>query len=197
MTLQDFQVSDVHEQVIRVDEADRPIGPAGKIDVHLTGALHRAFSVFLFDAAGRTLLQKRAAGKYHSGGLWANSCCGHPRPGEPVGRAGERRVGEELGLDVSLQHAFFARYRAELDNGLVENEFVHVLFGRCCDTPRPDAAEASAVRWTSLQELACEISRHPQHFSKWLVHYVTRHGPDLGNHRERLMVHASCARNTP
>jgi|AntAceMinimDraft_11_1070367.scaffolds.fasta_scaffold01181_1 isopentenyl-diphosphate delta-isomerase len=191
MTLQEFPVSDVREQVIRVDESDGPIGPAGKIDVHLTGTLHRAFSVFLFDASGRTLLQKRADGKYHSGGLWTNSCCGHPRPGEPVGSAAERRVGEELRLDVSLKHAFCARYRAELDNGLIENEFVHVFFGRCCDTPTPNAAEASAVSWSTLEELTCKISKQPQHFSKWLIHYVITHGAEIRNHHWKLISQTS------
>ena len=118
------------EQLILVDESNRATGHAGKTAVHRAGLLHRAFSIFMVDERGRMLLQQRSRKKYHSGGLWANSCCGHPRPGERTVTAARRRLGEELGVDGALSFGFFARYQAELDDGMHENEFVYVYFGR-------------------------------------------------------------------
>jgi isopentenyl-diphosphate delta-isomerase len=186
MNQMDFSAADLREQVIRVDEDDRAIGPAGKIDVHRSGELHRAFSVFLFDHSGRLLLQKRARGKYHSGGLWANSCCGHPRPGEAARAAAERRLREELGVDVSVRPAFFARYRAALGNGLIENEFVHMMFGHCAGTPRPNPDEASAVQWIELETLETQIANRPQDFSEWLRHYLRAHRGEIASQARRL-----------
>ena len=117
------------EQLILVDERNRAIGSGGKQAIHRSGLLHRAFSIFMVDQQGRILLQQRSPRKYHSGGLWANSCCGHPRPGERTISAARRRLGEELGLDDALAFGFFARYRADLDHGMHENEFVYVYFG--------------------------------------------------------------------
>ncbi len=186
MNRKDFSTADLREQVIRVDENDRELGPAGKIHVHRTGELHRAFSVFLFDNSGRLLMQKRARDKYHSGGLWANSCCGHPRPGEAARPAAERRLGEELGVNVSLRPAFFSRYRAALGNGLIENEFVHMMFGRCAATPRPNADEASAVQWIELETLETQIAQRPRDFSEWLRHYISVHRLQIASHARRL-----------
>src|SRR5262245_24219746 len=112
------------EQLILVDERNRAVGTGGKDAIHRKGLLHRAFSIFIVDARGRILLQQRNPKKYHSGGLWANSCCGHPRPGERTVVAARRRLNEELGLTAALSFAFFARYRADLDHGMQENEFV-------------------------------------------------------------------------
>src|SRR5882672_3367199 len=118
------------EHLILVDQRNRAIGRAEKWAVHVEGRLHRAFSIFLVDAHGRLLLQRRSRAKYHSAGLWANSCCGHPRPGERTVAAARRRLDEELGVGDPLRFGFFARYRAELDHGMQENEFVYVYFGR-------------------------------------------------------------------
>src|SRR5215470_3815873 len=128
------------EQIILVDESNRAIGVAGKHAVHRAGLLHRAFSIFVVDDRGRILLQQRNPKKYHSGGLWANSCCGHPRPGERTVTAARRRLKEELGVSAALSFGFFARYRAELDHGMQENEFVYVYFGALAMEPRPDPA---------------------------------------------------------
>src|SRR5205085_8951 len=111
--------------------------------------LHRAFSIFIVDERGRILLQRRSAKKYHSGGLWANSCCGHPRPGEPTVAAARRRLAEELGLVAPLTFGFFSRYRADLDGGMQENEFVYVYFGPPTGAPEPDPAEVSEVEFAS------------------------------------------------
>src|SRR6516225_11688454 len=112
------------EKVILVDENNRATGAAGKTMVHRRGLLHRAFSIFLLDDRGRIVLQRRNPNKYHSGGLWANSCCGHPRPGEQTLSAARRRLNEELGISDPLEFGFFARYSAELDHGMRENELV-------------------------------------------------------------------------
>src|SRR4051812_34432219 len=117
------------EQLILVDAHDRELGAGEKLQVHLAGALHRAFSIFVFDAAGRLLIQKRAPGKYHSAGLWSNTACGHPRPGEATAPAARRRLREEMGLDCELHEAFEFLYRAELGDALVEHEYDHVFVG--------------------------------------------------------------------
>src|SRR6056297_2507641 len=124
---------DAHEQVILVDERNQPTGVNWKIDAHERGLLHRAFSIFLFSNDGRTLVQKRALTKYHSGGEWANTCCGHPRPDEPISEAARRRLTEELGIDADLTEAFHVRYRASLANEMTENEYVHVFVGISSD----------------------------------------------------------------
>ena len=117
------------ELVVLVDDDDRIIGTAPKLDAHQSGALHRAFSIIVWDSAKRLLLQKRQAGKYHSGGLWTNACCGHPRPGEDVADAARRRLGEEMGFSCPLTNIGTIRYRAALDHSLTEHEIVHVFRG--------------------------------------------------------------------
>lgn len=169
----------VAEQLILVNEANRAVGCEEKWAVHATGLLHRAFSIFLVDDSGRLLLQRRAGGKYHSAGLWANSCCGHPRPGERTLAAARRRLGEELGATVSLRPAFRARYRTELENGLVENELVYVFFGRALPRLEPNPAEVSAVEWVGLDELLADLTRRPARYAYWLLHYLRAHEPAL------------------
>lgn len=115
--------------VILVDEQDRPTGRMEKIEAHRKALLHRAFSIFIFNEKGQMLLHKRAAGKYHSGGLWTNACCSHPQPGEETLAAAENRLVEEMGIRVPLTKAFDFSYRAEFDNGLTEYEFDHVFTG--------------------------------------------------------------------
>src|ERR1041384_1067698 len=117
------------EQVVLGDERDLEVGAGEELAVHRSGTLHRAFSIFVFDHAGRVILQRRAGGKYHSAGLWSNTCCGHPRPGEPVETAAHRRLREEMGFDCSLAWSFTFTYRAVLDRGLTEHEVDHVWVG--------------------------------------------------------------------
>jgi isopentenyl-diphosphate delta-isomerase len=156
------------EQVILVDERDRELGADEKLRAHMKGALHRAFSVFIFDGAGRLLLQKRARGKYHSGGLWSNTACGHPRPGEPTAAAARRRLREEMSLDCELREAFEFVYRAELDGALVEHEYDHVFVGTHDAEPAPDPSEVEEWRWVSMGELRRGLSEEPQSYSYWL-----------------------------
>jgi isopentenyl-diphosphate delta-isomerase len=168
------------EQVILVDERDRELGAGEKLRAHRDGALHRAFSVFIFDGEGRLLLQKRARGKYHSGGFWSNTACGHPRPGEPTAAAARRRLREEMSLDCELRKAFEFVYRAELDGALVEHEYDHVFVGTHDAEPAPDPAEVEAWRWVSLRELREGLSSEPQRYSCWLKVAVE------GEHRLKL-----------
>jgi isopentenyl-diphosphate Delta-isomerase len=155
-------------QVVLVDDNDVEIGTAGKAEVHRTGALHRAFSVFLRDRDGRLLLQRRALGKYHSPGLWTNTCCSHPSPGEPLEVAARRRLREEMGVETALELACAFVYRAELANGLVEHEFDHVFVGECATDPHPDPAEVVEWKWVPPAELESDIDAHPELYTAWL-----------------------------
>lgn len=150
-----------------VDALDREIGTEAKLEAHRSGKLHRAFSVFLFDGGGRLLLQRRALTKYHSAGLWANACCSHPRPGEPVIDAARRRLREELGVACALESALAFVYRAPLDNGLVEHEYDHVLVGRFDGTPVPDPNEVAEWRWAAPAELLTDLHEHRERYAAW------------------------------
>ncbi len=162
-------VEDMEELVVLVDEADREIGVAGKMAVHRSGELHRAISVFVFDANDRVLLQQRAAAKYHSAGLWSNTCCSHPRPDEENVNAAQRRLREEMGVECQLAKAFEFSYRATFANKLIEHEYDHVYFGRFDGVPRLNPDEAAAWRWLEIEQLAVEVKRHPEAYSFWLA----------------------------
>jgi isopentenyl-diphosphate delta-isomerase len=155
------------DNVVLVDAHDAPTGEAPKLEAHRQGLLHRAFSVFLYDSAGRMLLQQRAHAKYHSGGLWTNTCCSHPRPGEATPAAAARRLREEMGVDCRFAPAFEFVYHASFDNGLVEHEYDHVFVGRFDGEPRPDPAEVADWRWAGIEELRAELEAEPERFSAW------------------------------
>ena len=143
-------MQDGEQLVIAVDPQDRATGLVDKVTAHRKGLLHRAFSIFVFDGAGRLLLQRRAAAKYHSGGLWSNTCCSHPRAGESLLDAAHRRLREEMGFDCPLQAVFGFVYRAELDGGMVEHEFDHVVIGRFREGPDPDVREVDDWKWEGV-----------------------------------------------
>jgi isopentenyl-diphosphate Delta-isomerase len=156
------------ERVILVDEQDLPLGSGDKLDVHRAGELHRAFSIFVFSPNGDVLLQRRAEKKYHFAGLWSNSCCGHPRPGETTGEAAVRRLGEELGFQTPLSEQMQLIYRADdPDSGLIEHEYLHVFRGTFVGEPHPDPAEVSAWRWTPIPVLRRAIAKSPGLFTPW------------------------------
>lgn len=157
------------EQVVVVDETDRPIAVLPKLEAHLSGALHRAVSVFITDGGGRVLLQQRAAGKYHSPGLWTNTCCGHPRPDEDPLEAAARRLVDEMGIRCELLPAGTFRYRAELGNGLVEHEIDHVFVGKWRGRPIPDPSEVGAWRWMPLDNLQADVESRPDAYTAWLA----------------------------
>ena len=153
--------------LVAVDMHDREIGRVEKMTAHRRGILHRAFSIFIFDDADRLLLQQRAIGKYHSGGLWSNTCCSHPRAGEPLLDAAHRRLQEEMGFDCPLEPVFGFVYRATLDGGLVEHEFDHVIAGRFAGTPLPDVHEVDDWKWEGLPAVRSRLSEQPEAFTAW------------------------------
>jgi len=173
------------EKLILVDERNHAVGTDGKDLIHRKGLLHRAFSIFLADAQGQIVLQQRNRQKYHSGGLWANTCCGHPRPGERTVSAARRRLHEELGVTATLSFGFFSRYRADLDHGMRENEYVYVFFGRLSGEARPDPAEVAAVQSLPLDEIKRRIGKDPQAFTYWLRHYFDNHLADIARHVDK------------
>lgn len=157
----------MEEQVILVDSSDNELGVEEKMAAHRSGKLHRAISTFVFDSRGRLLLQKRAAEKYHSAGLWSNTCCSHPRPSEHQAHAARRRLGEEMGIECNLDHVFAFTYRAELDNNLLEYEFDHVFFGKFDGEPIPNAEEVEDWKWMTLPQLCQDIKDDPLRYSAW------------------------------
>ena len=170
-------MTETKEQMVLVDDDDRVIGVAEKLEAHRSGALHRAFSVIIWDSACRLLLQKRAAGKYHSGGLWTNACCGHPRPGEEVLEAAMRRLKEEMGFACPLEGLGIIRYRAELDQGMTEHELVHVFRGLYDGVIAPDPEEAEGYQWARLEDVRADVAAMPQRFSVWFREYVAAQWP--------------------
>lgn len=155
------------EQVILVNEHDEPIGVMEKMAAHRQSLLHRAFSVFLFNDKGEMLLQQRALGKYHSGGLWTNACCSHPRPGEDTLSGARRRVKEELGFDVPLHKIFDFTYCASLDNNLTEHEFDHVFVGYYNGAVMPNIAEVHDYCYKSMEDILTSLQTHPHKYTAW------------------------------
>ena len=155
------------ESVILVNDKDMETGVMEKMEAHLTGTLHRAISVFVFNSRGEFLLQQRAHEKYHSGGKWSNTCCSHPRPGESPNSAANRRLKEEMGITCKLIHWFSFTYRAELDHGLVEHEFDHVFIGVTDDEPSPNASEVAAFKYITRDNLEREIKGNPDQYTEW------------------------------
>ena len=168
------------ELVVLVDSCDTPIGVAPKLAVHRNGLLHRAVSVLLFDGAERVLLQRRAAGKYHSALLWSNTCCGHPRPNESPHAAACRRLREEMGIArCRLEFAGRFVYRADGLDALVEFEVDHVYVGRWSGTPRPDPREVASWRWCTLDELVHDLATSPNSHTVWLPKVLAHLGVEL------------------
>ena len=157
----------MEEQVILVNEKDEPIGLMGKMEAHEKGLLHRAFSVFVFNSKQEVLLQQRAACKYHSPNLWTNTCCSHPRAGETNQQAGERRLQEEMGLQVPLQEVFSFIYKAPFDNGLTEHEYDHVLVGYSDAQPQINPEEVTSWKWLSLEAIKEDILQAPEQYTAW------------------------------
>ncbi|ETA80216.1 isopentenyl-diphosphate Delta-isomerase [Youngiibacter fragilis] len=155
------------EMVILVDEKDNEEGSMEKMEAHVRGVKHRAFSVFVFDSEGRLLLQRRALDKYHSGGLWTNTCCSHPRPDETSIGGAHRRLIEEMGFDAELEHAFELSYEVRFDSGVWENEYDHVFVGWYDGNYGIDSNEVHEARWIPIPELRAMIVSEPQVFTHW------------------------------
>ena len=169
--------------VILVDENASIAGYGDKLDVHRKGLLHRAFSVLLFNEKAELLIQQRAAAKYHAPRLWSNTCCGHPFPGEDVQDAAVRRVKEELGFLTDVTPLTHIYYKASLDPGMIEHEYVHVFkayyAGQRLDL---DPREVSACDWKKPSQIAQEIKDFPNKYAAWFVHYMDHHYDQLFSH---------------
>ncbi|MGC6421300.1 MAG: isopentenyl-diphosphate Delta-isomerase [Flavobacteriaceae bacterium] len=155
------------EEVILVDTEDRPLGTMPKMEAHQKAILHRAFSVFILNDEGELLLQQRAWEKYHSPGLWTNSCCSHQRWGETTEEAGKRRLQEEMGMQTHLEELFSFIYKAPFDNGLTEHEFDHVLLGYSNTDPVINPDEVATFRWVALDEIALGLETKPHQYTAW------------------------------
>lgn len=155
------------EKVVLVDEHDNELGTMEKMEAHIKGVLHRAFSVFIFNSKGELLLQQRALDKYHSPGLWTNTCCSHPRLNETTLDAANRRLVEEMGMHSSVSKAFSFIYKSEFDNDLTEHELDHVFIGKDDTLPVINTEEVASYRYVDLDELEIEIKNDPEGFTTW------------------------------
>ena len=158
----------MNDELILVDVFDRPLGTASKAECHRRGLLHRAFSVFLY-RDGKMAIQQRAMDKYHSGGLWSNSCCSHPRPGESLPQAVQRRLGEELGVSCPFRELFSFVYHHQFQENLFEYEFDHVFVGAYHGEIALNPQEAMALKWVPFGELAEDLRTNPQRYSVWFL----------------------------
>ena len=159
----------VEKKVVLVDKSGNQIGLMPKLEAHQKGILHRAFSIFLFNSKNQILLQKRSLIKYHSAGLWTNTCCSHPRDGEDIIDAGKRRLYEEMGIKTELKKEFEFTYKEVLGNGLTEHEFDHVLIGNFNGNPILNKDEVEDWKWMSLEEIEKDINENKEDYTVWFV----------------------------
>ena len=155
------------DNVILVDKNDNQVGLMPKLEAHQKGVLHRAFSIFIFNNKYELLLQKRAYSKYHSGGLWTNTCCSHPRENEDILDAANRRLIEEMGIETSLRKVYEFTYKAELDNDLIEHEFDHVFYGVYNEDPSINKDEAEGFKWIDMDSLNEDIKTNGDIYTVW------------------------------
>lgn len=155
------------EKVILVNEKDEPIGLMPKMEAHEKALLHRAFSVFVFNDKNELMLQQRALDKYHSPGLWTNTCCSHQREGESNVNAGKRRLQEEMGFTTDLEETTSFIYKAPFDNGLTEHEYDHILIGYYNESPKINPEEAASWKWVALDDVKQDIQVNPDLYTAW------------------------------
>jgi len=170
------------QEVILVNKNDEEIGTMEKMEAHLQGMLHRAFSVLIFNSNGELLIHRRAFGKYHSEGLWTNTCCSHQREGETNIQAGTRRLYEEMGIKTELKELFHFIYKAPFDNGLIEHELDHVMIGRYDDEPVINSDEVESWKWMCIEEVRKDMIQNPDIYTIWFkiifdefYHYLEDH----------------------
>ena len=155
------------EYVVLVNDHDTQIGIMEKMAAHIVPRLHRAFSIFLFNSRGELLLQQRALSKYHSPGLWTNTCCSHPRDGETLEQATTRRLKEEMGMQCEMHEVFTFIYKAPVGLGLIEHEFDHVWFGTTDNTPVINTDEVASWKYMAIDDIANDMKNHPEHYTEW------------------------------
>ena len=155
------------EKVVLVDREDNVLGTMPKMAAHEAGALHRAFSIFVFNSKDELLVHQRALSKYHSPGLWTNTCCSHPRLDEEVLENAHQRLVEEMGFDTELEKAFTFLYKADVGQGLIEHEFDHVFIGKYDDDPAINPVEVGDWKFVSMNELRNDIDNHPNNYTEW------------------------------
>ncbi len=172
------------EHVILVDEQDNAIGTLEKIEAHREGLLHRAFSILIFNSTGEVLLQKRAKHKYHSGGLWTNTCCSHPLPNETIEEATHRKLIQEMGVDVQTEFVYKFIYQTQLDRNLIEHEYDHVFFGTFDGVPTINKEEVEDWKFVDLKSLRSDIELNPENYTYWfklIIDYLDKNHVGLGN----------------
>jgi isopentenyl-diphosphate delta-isomerase len=167
--------------VILVDQQNNSVGAMEKLEAHQKGILHRAFSVFVFNEKKELLMQRRAMGKYHSEGLWSNTCCSHPFPGETNLEAAHRRLGEEMGFDCFLEEEFHFIYHENLDNNLIEHELDAVIIGFSEESPNLNTSEVSEFKWLKLEAIKTDMLVYPEKYTIWFKLI-------LQNHLEKLHI---------
>ena len=163
------------DEVIVIDADDNAVGTVPKLDAHRNGLRHRAISVVIGDGNGRVLLHRRAIGKYHSGGLWTNTCCSHPRPGEETVHAAVRRLEEEMGIRCPLSFIFAMPYRAQVSDDLIEDEITHVFGGRFAGDPLPNPDEVADWHWMGFEEVARDVEARPELYTVWFRKMALEH----------------------
>lgn len=155
------------EYVLLVDEQDNQIGQMGKMEAHIKGVLHRAFSVFIFNEDNELILQQRAFSKYHSPGLWTNTCCSHPRDGETADSAAHRRMVEEIGFDCDFSEAFTFLYKSDVGGGLIEHEFDHVFIGKSEKKPFINEKEVGDWKYMKMEDIRADMDKNPGKYTVW------------------------------
>jgi isopentenyl-diphosphate delta-isomerase len=164
----------MRQEVILVNEFDCAVGTEEKIKAHEKGLLHRAFSVFIINGKHELLLQKRSSSKYHSPGLWTNTCCSHPVPGEDLQSSAEKRLVEEMGFTCSLSWSFKFIYKTSFENKLTEHELDHVFIGKCNAKPIPNPDEVEDWQWVDIDFLKLDVHNHPDKYTFWLRYVYDR-----------------------
>ena len=157
----------IEDKVILVDINDNQVGLMPKLEAHQKGVLHRAFSVFIFNKNGELMLQRRSLGKYHSPGLWTNTCCSHQREGESNIESGKRRLNEEMGFITELTEKTSFIYKTNFDNGLTEHEFDHILVGYFDNSPYINSEEVDTWKWMSMESVQDDINESPENYTAW------------------------------
>jgi len=169
-------------EVQLVDTQDNPNGSMEKLEAHEKGLLHRALSVLIINTNKEILLQRRALGKYHSPGLWTNTCCSHPYPGENPTEAANRRLKEEMGMVADLEFAFKFQYKCDFDNGLIEHELDHVFMGKTDDIPHLNTDEAMAFKWMSIEELETDMKNNADNYTFWFKWMIEKHRNEFNSY---------------